>query len=153
MGSEVGAMRDDEKDTYYRSSEVRYGANCPGILEMTFFNRQHYLALTGSIVNLSSTGCLFANEKTPWGKMVGNNSGPSIFNIIDAKCHIYIPWTTTHCAARIRRLGSYIVGIEFKDALSESLVKEIASMEPERGRRFRPKSPGKYNRIIPIAHM
>lgn len=153
MVTNAGDVDGQDNTKYYRSSKVRYGANCPGILELTFFNKEKYLALTGAIVNISSSGCLFSNDRTPWREMVLRQSGEQIFNIIDEQCRVYIPWNNTHCDGRIKRVGAYIVGVQFKRPLDETLVKDIANMEPEQGRRFKPKTSGKYNRIIPMAEM
>lgn len=135
----------------YRNSDVRYGAHCPGIVELIFKDRKHYIALTGVIVNLSVTGCLFSNDQMPWAKRDAEKPAESLFDIIDANCRIYIPWINTHTTGKIRRIGSFIIGIEFNQTLNESLVRSVASLEPNHKRRFKPAIASKYNRILPIA--
>lgn len=149
MNSQAAKMADQADDTFYRNSDVRYGAHCPGIVELIFKDRKHFIALTGVIVNLSVTGCLFSNDKMPWANMEGREPGASLFDVIDRACRIYIPWTGTHCTGRIRRVGSFIIGVQFNQPLTETLVKSIARLEPGPTRRLRPKVSRKYNRILP----
>ncbi len=149
MTSQVGNMADQDDDIYYRSSDVRYSAHCPGIVELIFKDRKHFIALTGVIVNLSVSGCLFSNDKMPWANREGRKPGDSLFDVIDRACRIYVPWTGTHSNGRIRRVGSFIIGVQFDKILDETLVKLIASLEPSENRRLRPKESQKYNRILP----
>ena len=151
MASSAGNTADRVEDVYYRNSDVRYGAHCPGIVELVFKDGKHFIALTGVIVNLSVTGCLFSNDKMPWAKREGGKPDDSLFDVIDEACHIYIPWTETHCDARIRRVGAFIIGVQFRRPLPESVVKLIASLEPGKNRRLRPKESSRYNRILPIS--
>jgi len=151
MASTTGNRADLDQVTYYRNSDVRYGANCPGIVELTFKDRKHFIALTGVIVNLSVTGCLFSNDQMPWANMDARISTESIFDVVDRACRIYIPWTNTHTIGKIRRIKSYIIGVQFHEALDASLVKSIASLEPNRNLRFKPKIIEKYNRILPLS--
>jgi len=141
---------DQGEETYHRNSHVRYGANCPGVIELIFKDRKHYIALTGVIVNLSVTGCLFSNDKMPWANRDAQKSLESLFDIIHESCRIYIPWGNTHCAGTIRRVGSFIIGVEFHQALGESFVAAVASLEPNEHLRFKPKRSRRYNRILPI---
>jgi len=136
---------------YNRKSDLRYSAHCPGIVELTFSDRKHFIALTGAIVNLSVTGCLFANDEMPWASLDGSGPSDSLFEIISSRCGIYIPWTNTYCTGEIKRVGSFIIGIQFHAPLSEALVKHVASLEKSGKRRIRPRSTRKYNRILPIA--
>lgn len=151
MHSKNEALADLAEDTYYRKSDVRYGAHCPGIVELTFKDRKHHIALTGVIVNLSVTGCLFSNDKMPWANMNARQPLDSIFDVINETCRIYIPWINTHSIGKIRRIGSFIIGVEFDEALQENLVKSVASLESNKKRVFKPKTPSKYNRILPLA--
>lgn len=151
MASATVNSADPEEETYHRKSHVRYGANCPGVIELIFKDRKHYIALTGVIVNLSVTGCLFSNDKMPWANRDAQKSPDSLFDIISESCRIYIPWGNTHCAGTIRRVGSFIIGVEFHQPLKESLVAAIADLEPNQHLRFKPKRSRKYNRILPIA--
>lgn len=139
------------EEAYHRNSHVRYGANCPGVIELVFKDRKHYIALTGVIVNLSATGCLFSNDNMPWSNRDTQKSLDSLFEIIHETCRIYIPWGNTHCAGVIRRVGSFIIGVEFHQALEESFVAAVASLEPNEHLRFKPKRSRRYNRILPIA--
>lgn len=151
MNTKTKDLADQAEETYYRNSDVRYGAHCPGIVELTFKDGKHYIALTGVMVNLSVTGCLFSNDKMPWASMDAEKPVDSILDVVEEKCRIYIPWINTHTIGRIRRIGSFIIGVEFHKALDENLVKSVASLEPTQKRRFKPRIPGKYNRILPIA--
>ena len=150
MNSRAGNLADLAEIEYYRNSDVRYGANCPGIVELTFKDRKHFIALTGVIVNLSVTGCLFSNDQMPWANMDARISTESIFNVVEKACRIYIPWTNTQTVGKIRRIKSYIIGVQFHKPLDVSLVKSIASLEPNRNLRFRPRIIEKYNRILPL---
>lgn len=150
MNSRAGNLADLAEIEYYRNSDVRYGANCPGIVELTFKDRKHFIALTGVIVNLSVTGCLFSNDEMPWANMDARISTESIFNVVEKACRIYIPWTNTQTVGKIRRIKSYIIGVQFHKPLDVSLVKSIASLEPNQNLRFRPKIIEKYNRILPL---
>ncbi|WP_420409284.1 hypothetical protein [Hoeflea sp.] len=136
---------------YNRNSHLRYSAHCPGIVELTFKDRKHFIALTGAIVNLSVTGCLFANDEMPWANLEGAGPSDSLFEVISSKCGIYIPWTNTHCTGDIKRVGSFIIGIQFHAPLRETLVKHVAGLEKQGTRRISPRSARKYNRILPIA--
>ncbi|MDF1607352.1 hypothetical protein PZ897_04085 [Hoeflea sp. YIM 152468] len=151
MDTKTEDLADTAEQTYYRKSDVRYGAHCPGIIELTFKDGKHYIALTGVMVNLSVTGCLFSNDKMPWANMDSEKSLDSIFDVVHETCRVYIPWINTHSTGKIRRLGSFIIGVEFQKPLDEKLVKSVASLEPNRERRFKPRLPAKYNRILPIA--
>lgn len=151
MVSSAGNTADEFEGVFYRNSDVRYGAHCPGIIELVFKDKKHFIALTGVIVNLSVTGCLFSNDKMPWANREGRKPGDSLFDVIEETCHIYIPWTETHCAARIRRVGAFIIGVQFRRPLPESVVKLIACLEPGENRRLRPKETSRYNRILPIS--
>jgi hypothetical protein len=151
MNSQAGSLADQALDANYRNTDVRYGAHCPGIVELVFKDRKHFIALTGVIVNLSVTGCLFSNDMMPWANMEGRKPGDTLFDVIDEACRIYIPWTGTHCTGKIRRVGSFIIGVQFSQPLTESLVKSIARLEPGRNRRLRPKESARYNRILPIS--
>jgi hypothetical protein len=150
MASNAAKVTDQPQDTYIRSSDVRYGAHCPGVVELIFKDRKHYIALTGVIVNLSVTGCLFSNDQMPWAGMDADSPLESIFDVIDERCRIYIPWINTHAAGKIRRIGFFIIGVEFDKPLSEVLVKSTAMLEPNRERRFKPRRSGKYNRVLPL---
>ena len=46
MAQSAGNTADQFEDVYYRSSDVRYGAHCPGIVELVFKDRKHFIALT-----------------------------------------------------------------------------------------------------------
>lgn len=151
MNSETGETAGQPADTNYRNSDVRFGTHCPGIVELTFKDRKHFIALTGVIVNLSVTGCLFSNDKMPWANLGTENPLEKLLQVIDESCRIYIPWINTHSTGRISRIGSFIIGVEFDEALKQSLVKSVASLEPNQTRRFKPKVSAKYNRILPIA--
>ena len=151
MSSKSGAAAGQAEVTDYRNSDVRYGAHCPGIVQLLFKDREHYIALTGIIVNLSVTGCLFSNDKMPWANKSSDKSPESIFDIIEDTCRLYLPWINTYAKGKIRRLGSFIIGIEFDKQLNEALVKSIASLEPNRKRRFEPVDAARYNRVLPIA--
>jgi len=151
MNSRADKLVDQAESEYYRSSDVRYGANCPGIVELTFKDKKHYIALTGVIVNLSVTGCLFSNDRMPWADMDARISTEEIFKVIENTCRIYIPWTNTQSAGKIRRIKSYIIGVQFHKTLDAGLVKSIARLEPSRNLRFKPKIIEKYNRILPLA--
>jgi len=151
MAPKTEVLSEQTEEAYYRKSDVRYGTNCPGIVELTFKDRKHFIALTGVIVNLSVTGCLFSNDQMPWADMDARISTESIFKVIDRACRIYIPWTNTQTVGRIRRIKSYIIGVQFHKPLDADLVKSIASLEPNRNLRFKPKIIQKYNRILPIA--
>ena len=83
--------------------------------------------------------------------MDAEKSTDSVFDVIYETCRIYIPWINTHATGKIRRIGSFIIGIEFHEMLKENLVKSIASLEPNQNRRFKPQTSGKYNRILPLA--
>lgn len=139
------------ESTNYRNSDVRYGAHCPGIVELVFKDRKHYIALTGVIVNLSVTGCLFSNDQMPWANMESDKQVESIFDVIEEGCRIYIPWINIHSTGKIRRIGHFIIGVQFDRPLPEALVKSVASLEPNQKRRFKPAVAEKYNRILPIA--
>jgi hypothetical protein len=95
MDSGASSATDLSGEAYNRNSDVRYGAHCPGIIELIFKDGKHFMALTGVIVNLSVTGCLFSNDKMPWSNLEGRKPGDSLFDIINERCHIYIPWTGT----------------------------------------------------------
>ena len=151
MDSEIEESSGQAAGSNHRNSEVRYGANCPGVVELTFKDGKHFIALTGVIVNLSATGCLFSNDKMPWANREAPKSLDTLFDVIHEACRIYIPWGNTHRRGTIRRVGSFIIGIEFHEALKESLVAAIAGLEPNQSLRFKPKRSGKYNRILPIA--
>ena len=135
---------------YNKCSDVRYDAYCPCIIEITFVKRKLYIALTGMIVNISVTGLLFSSERTPWSTVNINEGEASSLDIIDENCHIYIPWVNIHSAGKIRRVRSFLIGVEFDKALKADMVKLIAKLEPNENRRFKPKNPQKYNRIIPL---
>ena len=64
-----------------------------------------------------------------------------------------MPWTNTHCLGTIRNAGAFTIGVEFHETLTEHLVKAISEQEPNQVRRFKPKSPWKYNRIRPISEL
>ena len=49
MNSKDAETADRPHDTDYRSTDVRYGAHCPGIVELTFRDGKHFIALTGVI--------------------------------------------------------------------------------------------------------
>ena len=152
MSTKPEATADQSSATDYRNSDVRYGTHCPGIVELTFKDRKHCIALTGVIVNLSVTGCLFSNDKMPWASADSGKSPDSLYEIVDETCRIYIPWINTHSTGKLRRIGSFTIGVEFDQALKENLVRLVASLEPNQKRRFRPKVAAKYNRILPIAN-
>tara|TARA_R110002020_G_scaffold243498_2_gene457029 strand:+ start:2512 stop:2976 length:465 start_codon:yes stop_codon:yes gene_type:complete len=146
----VAEQQDDE--SYNRKSGVRYSANCPGVVELTFVNRKLYIALTGVIVNISASGCLFSNQKTPWSTIDLGKAGESAFDLIDEDCHIYIPWANIHRRGKVRRVGAYIIGVQFTKPIPEDLARHIAGLEPGSGRHFKPTDARKYNRIIPFGH-
>tara|TARA_R110002020_G_scaffold126073_1_gene283718 strand:- start:1909 stop:2385 length:477 start_codon:yes stop_codon:yes gene_type:complete len=135
---------------YNRNSGVRYSANCPGIVELTFVGRRLYIALTGVIVNISVTGCLFSNQKTPWSTINLGKAGESAFDLIDEDCHIYIPWANVHRRGKVRRVGAYIIGVEFARPIAEDLARHIARLEPSSALHFKPRNARKYNRILPL---
>lgn len=151
MASSAGNTADQMEEVFYRNSDVRYGAHCPGIIELVFKDKKHFIALTGVIVNLSVTGCLFSNDKMPWANREGRKPGDSLFDVIEEACYIYVPWADIHCAGRIRRVGAFIIGVQFRRPLPEALVKLVASLEPGENRRLRPRDTSRYNRILPIA--
>lgn len=151
MDSSADSLADQPAQSFHRNSDVRYGANCPGIIELIFKDNKHYIALTGVIVNLSATGCLFSNDKMPWADRDAQKSLEPLFDIIHESCRIYIPWGNTHCAGTIRRVGSFIIGVEFHEPLAESLVTTVAGLEPNKHLRFKPQRSRKYNRILPIS--
>ncbi|MEQ8481538.1 MAG: hypothetical protein RIC18_12845 [Hoeflea sp.] len=138
--------------SYHRGSDVRYGANCPGIIELTFMNRTYYIALTGSIVNISKSGCLFSSDRTPWATMPIDQTQESLQRLIDEKCHVYMPWANTHRTGTVRRIRSFIVGVEFDKKLKESTASLIARLEPGGPRVFSPANREKYNHIIPFGN-
>lgn len=150
MVSDATNQLDQSRDEYNRNSDIRYGAHCPGVVELIFKDRKHYIALTGVIVNLSVTGCLFSNDQMPWADRDASKTLESVFDVIDERCRVYIPWINTNSTGKIRRIGSFIIAVEFDKPLNEALVKSIASLEPNRKRRFKPRTPGKYNRVLPI---
>ncbi len=77
MDSSASSATDLTGEAYNRNSDVRYGAHCPGIIELIFKDGKHFMALTGVIVNLSVTGCLFSNDKMPWSNLEGRKPGDS----------------------------------------------------------------------------
>lgn len=136
--------------SYHRGSDVRYGANCPGIIELTFISRTYYIALTGTIVNISKSGCLFSSGRTPWNTMPIDQTQESLQKLIDEKCHVYVPWANIHRTAAVRRVRSFIVAVEFDKELKESTANLIARLEPRGNRLFSPANREKYNHIIPF---
>lgn len=82
--------------------------------------------------------------------MKTSDSESSLNEIIDEKCRVYIPWVNTHRAGKVRRVRSFIIGVEFDKPLKEDMVKLIAKMEPNPDRHFKPSDNRKYNRIIPL---
>lgn len=150
MATGAENQAEQSRDGYYRSSDVRYGARCPGVVELTFTDGKHYIALTGMIVNLSVTGCLFSNDRLPWTGMDAEGALDSVFDVIHRRCRVYIPWINVNSTARIRRIGCFIIGTEFDQPLEEPLVRSAARLEPNRKRRFSPKAPGRYNRVLPV---
>ncbi len=151
MSAKSRETADQPTAAKYRNTDVRYGTHCPGIIELTFKDRKHYIALTGVIVNLSVTGCLFSNDKMPWDIKDAENPLESIFEIVDEACRIYIPWINTHSIGKIRRVGSFTIAFEFDKVLKENLVNLVSSLEPNQKRRFKPIMAERYNRILPIA--
>lgn len=151
MEATRAATAREASQAYNRNSGVRYSANCPGVVELTFVNRKLYIALTGAIVNISVTGCLFSNQKTPWSTIDLGKAGDSAFDLIDEDCHLYIPWANVHRRGKVRRVGAYIIGIQFAKPIPEDLAKHIARLEPNSVLHFKPKRSRKYNRILPLA--
>lgn len=150
MEAANAAKANEARDAYNRNSGVRYSANCPGVVELTFVNKKLYIALTGAIVNISVTGCLLSNQKTPWSTIDLGKAGDSAFDLIDEDCHIYIPWANIHRKGKVRRVGAYIIGVEFAKPITEELAKHIAGLEPNSVLHFKPKDTRKYNRILPL---
>lgn len=152
MEAERAATAKAASRAYNRNSGVRYSANCPGVVELTFVNRKLYIALTGHIVNISVTGCLFSNQTTPWSTIDLGKAGESAFDLIDEDCHIYIPWANIHRRGKVRRVGAYIIGVQFARPITEDLAKYIARLEPNSVLHFKPRDARKYNRILPLGH-
>jgi hypothetical protein len=142
---------EDNESAQDRRAHPRYDSNCPGILELNFSRKNYYIAVTGTIIDLSRSGCLFSSFTLPWNEMDVGKSNASILNTIHATCRIYMPWTNTNCTSSIRHIGSFTVGVEFRDVLPDKLVKQISAQEPNRNLRFEPRCPWKYNRILPRA--
>ena len=135
-----------------RRSEIRYDANCAGVVEVTFANRIEYLAATGRVINISTRGCLFLSEKLPWQNNDIDKIESRIFSIIAKECIVYLPWINAHLAGMVRSAGAFTIGIEFDEILTNDFVIAIADLEPNQARRFVPKCPWKYDRILPLAH-
>lgn len=136
--------------SYSRGSSVRYDANCPGVVELTFMHHFYYIALTGVIVNVSKTGCLFANDRTPWNTMPIDQTEETLFRLIDERCHVYMPWVNAHRTGKIQRVKSYIIGVQFDETLDSKTVRLVSKLELGEHRRFKPLNPDKYNRILPL---
>ena len=151
MNPKTGDSADQVADRNYRNSDVGYVAHCRGIVELTFKDGKHSIAPTGIIMNSSVTGCLFTNDKMPWANIDAEKFPILIFEILNETCRLYIPWINIHSAAKIRRVGSFTIGIEFDEALKEILVRSVASLELNQKRRFKPIIAAKYNRVLPIA--
>ncbi|MCO6410119.1 PilZ domain-containing protein [Hoeflea alexandrii] len=141
---------DNPTRSYNRGSSVRYDANCPGVVELTFMDRFYYIALTGVIVNVSRSGCLFANDRTPWNTMPIDQTEETLFRLIDEQCHVYMPWANAHRTGKVRRVRSYIIGVQFDEMLDPRSVKLISRLEPSDQRRFKPANSEKYNHIFTL---
>ncbi|MBC7281288.1 PilZ domain-containing protein [Hoeflea sp.] len=152
MEAANAAKANEAREAYDRNSGVRYSANCPGIVELTFVNKKLYIALTGAIVNISVTGCLLSNQTTPWSTIDLGKAGDSAFDLIDEDCHIYIPWANIHRQGKVRRVGAYIIGVQFARPITEDLARRIASLEPSSVLHFKPRNARRYNRILPLGH-
>ncbi|EDQ33795.1 PilZ domain protein [Hoeflea phototrophica DFL-43] len=134
-----------------RRSEIRYDANCAAIVEFTFLNKPSYVAATGKLVNISSSGCLFLSENMPWKNNDIVKIETKIFDLLSKRCMIYLPWINECFGGRVMRVGTVTAGVEFDEILPGSLVASIADLEPNQVRSFVPKCPWKYNRVLPLA--
>lgn len=74
----------------------------------------------------------------------------SLLKLIDEKCHVYLPWANTHRTGTVRRVRSFIVGVEFDKKIKESTASLIARLEPCEHRLLKPINREKYNHIIPF---
>lgn len=134
-----------------RRSEIRYDANCAAIVEFTFLNKPSYVAVTGKVINISATGCLFLSDNLPWKNNEITTIEMKIFNYLSKKCVVYLPWINACFGGTVMRVGTVTAGVELDEVLPSSLVTSIADLEPNNARGFLPKCPWKYNRVLPLA--
>lgn len=91
------------------------------------------------------------SEQLPWRRDNYISKIESrIFNVIHKKCRLYMPWINELFPCTIRSVGAFTIGVEFDDIQRDDFIRAIAQLEPNQVRSFIPKSPWKYNRILPI---
>jgi len=135
-----------EKD---RRSHIRMDANCPAVLEMYLTQKAQYISAIGRLINISVSGCLVASEYLPWRNVEPDRIDEAVSSQFEKNCRIYLPWSNVHRISTIRRVGVFTTAVEFDQLLDDNLVENIAGMEKEGARTFKPRNRWKYNRILP----
>jgi hypothetical protein len=131
-------MNDQTDHAFNSKSDERFSANCPARVELRLNDSEDILTISGFIVNLSVSGCLVSSNRLPWCSMGGGQPSMSAVDVVGRICRIHLPWTKLHCAGTVRRVGSFIMGIEFHQKLQLVLVRKIARQEPGRSRLIGP---------------
>lgn len=135
-----------EKD---RRLHTRMDANCPVVLEIYLSDKTQYISVIGRLINISIGGCLVASEYLPWQNADPGSIDQVVFSRFESICRVYLPWSNLHRISTIRRVGVFTTAVKFDQPLDEKLVENIAGMEKEGARTFKPRNPWKYNRILP----
>lgn len=121
--------------TFNAKSDERLSANCPAVVRFSSAGAKKIPPVRGCIVNLSVSGCLVSSDTLPWSN-AGSGAGDITASDVDGRnCRVHLPWTKQHFAGTVRRVGGYILGIEFQQKLPGDLVREIARLEPGQFRR------------------
>jgi len=132
-----------------RRTHTRMDANCPVVLELYLSDNAHYISSIGRLINISVSGSLVTSEYLPWRNVEPDRIDEIVFSQFESACRIYLPWSNVHRISTIRRVGVFTTAVKFDEPLDEDLVENIAGMEKEGARTFKPRNPRKYNRILP----
>lgn len=127
----------------------RLDANCPVVLEIYLSETPQYASVIGRLINISIGGCLILSEYLPWKNVEPSGIDKIVFSTFESTCKVHLPWSNLIRIATIRRVGVFTAAVEFDRPLSEKLVENIAGMEQQGARTFKPRNPWKYNRILP----
>lgn len=128
-------MTDRADAAFNAKSDERLSANCPALVKFSSTDAKKIPTVSGFIVNLSVSGCLVSSDAMPWNSTNGVAADISASDVAGRICRVHLPWSKQHYIGTVRRVGGYIMGIEFQHKLHIELVREIARLEPGKPRR------------------
>lgn len=142
-------MTDRADAAFNAKSDERLSANCPALVKFSSTDAKRIPTVSGFIVNLSVSGCLVSSDAMPWNSTNGVAADISASDVAGRICRVHLPWSKQHYIGTVRRVGGYIMGIEFQHKLRSELVREIARLEPGSPRRGAPEAASKQIRSRP----